>query len=71
MTFSREELEWLDIAIQDNNNYKICVDNDLIAIYKCLNDEGSDWDKVFEFNNFGENFIVQLLNYVGCLANKA
>lgn len=32
MNLSEEELEWLELAIEDNNKYHISVDNDCISI---------------------------------------
>jgi len=59
-----EEIEWLDIAREDNNGYKAVVDNDAIWIETI--DENPECR--FTFDNYGQDFIVQLLNYIGCNA---
>ena len=61
MSFTEQELKWLELAIEDNDKYHISVDNDCISI--------DEWDSVFVFNNYGQDLIVQLFNYIGCNAN--
>lgn len=70
MQLSKKEIEWLQLAIEDNNKYHIEVDNDLISIDKCIDEENDEWDSVFVFDNYGHDLIVQLFNYIGCNADS-
>ena len=70
MNLNKEELEWLQLAIGDNNEYHIAVDNYCISIDECVDEENDDWDSVFVFNNYGQDLIVQLFNYIGCNAKE-
>ena len=63
MNFSEEEIEWIKLAVENNNDYHIIVDNDCIYI-----EETDECECVFTFNSFGQDFIVNLLNYIGCNA---
>lgn len=36
---------------------------------ECVDEENDEWDSVFVFNNYGQDLIVQLFNYIGCNAN--
>ena len=66
MVLTEQELDWLQLAIEDNNKYHISVDNDCISIDECVDEENDEWDSVFVFNNYGQDLIVQLFNYIGC-----
>ena len=69
MQLIQEEIDWLRLAIEDNYNYRVSVDNDCVFIDKRIDDDiWVDWECVFTFNNYGYEFIVQLLNYIGCNA---
>lgn len=68
MNLSKEELEWLQLAIEDNNTYRIEVDNDGICIDKCVDKDNDEWECAFTFNNYGQELLVQLFNYIGCNA---
>ena len=68
MNFTEQEIEWLKLAIEDNNKYHIAVDNDCISIDECVDEENDEWDSVFVFNSYGYEFAMQLLNYIGCNA---
>lgn len=69
MNLTQEEIDWLRLVIEDNYNYRVSVDNDCVFIDKRINDDmWDDWEYVFTFNNYGYEFIVQLLNYIGCNA---
>ena len=46
MTLNREELEWLQLAIEDNNKYHVAVDNDCISIDECIDEENDEWEYV-------------------------
>lgn len=66
---SKEEIEWLELAIEHNGTYHLVVDNDCVWIEQFGEDAGyDDWHEVFTFDNYGQEFIVQLLNYIGCHA---
>lgn len=66
---SKEEIKWLQLAIEHNGMYHIVVDNDCVWIEQYgIVQEDENWHVVFTFNNYGYEFIVQLLNYIGCHA---
>lgn len=69
MSFTEQELKWLELAIEDNDKYHISVDNDYISIDECIDEENDEWDSVLVFDNYGQDLIVQLFNYIGCNAN--
>lgn len=66
MNLTQEEIDWLQLAIESNYNYRISVDNDCVFINERVGLD--DWECVFTFNNYGYEFIVQLLSYIGCNA---
>lgn len=70
MQLSKKEIKWLQLAIEDNDKYHISVDNDLISIDECIDEENDEWDSVFVFDNYGQDLIVQLFNYIGCYADR-
>lgn len=70
MNFRRGEAEWLQLAIEDNNKYRIAVDNDGVYIMECIDEESGEWDSVYVFDNYGQDLIVQLFNYIGCNADR-
>jgi hypothetical protein len=57
---NRVEIEWLEEMKKNPSNYKIVVDNDSVWI-----DSVADEDCVFQFNEFGQDFIVSILNHMG------
>ena len=59
---TKEEREWLR-KIKDNPSYKIVVDNDSIWIDGLIED-----DMVFEFQSYGQDFIVDMMNELGYFA---
>lgn len=69
MVLSQNEIDWLQLAIEDNNKYHISVDNDCISIDECVDEEDDEWDSVYVFENYGQDLIVKLFNYIGCNAN--
>ena len=69
MTFSKNELDWIQLAINDNNKYHISVDNDCISINECIDEKNDEWHSVYVFDNYGQDLIVQLFNYIGCNAD--
>lgn len=66
MCLTQEEIDWLEMAISNNYHYRISVDNDCVFIDERIADD--EWECVFTFNNYGYEFIVQLLKYIGCNA---
>lgn len=66
---NKKEVEWLQLAIENNNKYHIAVDNDCISIDECVDEENDEWDSVFVFDNYGYELLVQLFNYIGCNAD--
>ena len=54
-----QERDWL-LKIKGNPNYKIVVDNDSIWIDGLIED-----DMVFEFQSYGQDFIVDMMNELG------
>ena len=69
MRFNEPEVLWIFKAISDHDRYRISVDNDCISIDECIDDENDEWDSVYVFENYGQNLIVQLFNYIGCNAD--
>ena len=69
MAFSKNELDWIQLAINDNNKHRISVDNDCISIDECIDEKNDEWDSVYVFDNYGQDLIVQLFNYIGCNAD--
>ena len=57
---NKKEIEWLEEMRKNPSNYKIIVDNDSIWI-----DSLADEDCVFQFSDFGQDFIVNILNHMG------
>ena len=70
MTLNNEEIEWLKLAIEDNNKFHISVNNDGVFINECVNEETGEWQTVFVFEKNNQELIVQLFNYIGCNASK-
>ena len=56
------EKEWLDKCKVDNR-YIVQVDNDCIFVV-----DTEKWECVFEFDDYGTDFIVELLGHVGIVA---
>lgn len=66
--FNEEEIEWLRMATR-YNSYHIEVDNDCVWIEQYHDDDYGQWtEEVFTFDDYGQDFIVKLLNYIGCYA---
>lgn len=68
---SEIEIEWLKLAISDNNKYRITVDNDCVYIDECIDEVADEWDSPFSFRYYGTDFIIQLLSYIGCQVQPA
>lgn len=67
MEFTKIEIEWIKKAIDNSDRYMISIDNDCISVDEYIEDEDC-WDSVYVFDNYGQDFIVKLLNYIGCNA---
>lgn len=65
MRFNEPEVLWIFKAISDRDRYRIAVDNDCISI----DEKNDEWDSVYVFENYGQDLIVQLFNYIGCNAD--
>lgn len=70
MVFTEQELDWLQLTIENNDKYRISVDNDCISIDECIDEENDEWESAYTFDNYGQDLIVQLFNYIGCNANR-
>ena len=69
MRFNEPEVLWIFKAISDHDRYRISVDNDYISIDECIDEENDEWDSAYVFDNYGQDLIVQLFNYIGCNAD--
>lgn len=69
MIFNKNELKWLELAIKNHDKYHVSVDNDMISIDECIDEDNDEWDSVLVFDNYGQDLIVQLFNYIGCHAD--
>ena len=69
MRFNEPEVLWIFKAISDQDRYRIAVGNDCISIDECIDEENDEWDSVYVFDNYGQDLIVQLFNYIGCNAD--
>ena len=69
MRFNEPEVLWIFKAISDHDRYRISVDNDCISIDECIDEENDEWDSAYVFDNYGQDLIVQLFNYIGCNAD--
>jgi hypothetical protein len=71
--FTEEEKKWIDKCKKFPTLYQIVVDNDSIWIDGLSDDVGDDklHDTTFEFSfhDYGEDFILNLLKYIGCSAD--
>lgn len=69
---SKRDIKLLNKAIIEKDKYKIQVDNDSIILYeeKEIEDSNEEFDEYYEnFDSFGEDFIVDLLQYLGADAD--
>lgn len=65
---NKEDKQWLKKCIDNPHKYKIFVDNDGIFIVDTEKQKNEDvWgdDVVHTFWNFGYDFVVDLLEYLG------
>lgn len=62
---SEKDIKLLKKAIEQREKYKISVNNDVISVYEEVDDDG----EYENFENFGMDFIVDLLQYLGADAD--
>lgn len=55
--------QWLIKCINNPKRYKIYVDNDDIFI---VDQDSEEEEVLYSFDNFGYDFIVDLLNFLQC-----
>lgn len=63
---SEKDIKLLKKAIEQREKYKISVDNDVILVYEKVDDDDGEYET---FENFGTDFIVDLLQYLGADAD--
>lgn len=63
---SEKDIKLLKKAIEQREKYKISVDNDVILVYEEVDDDDGEYET---FENFGTDFIVDLLQYLGADAD--
>lgn len=72
MIFSEKDKKLLEEVLKNDNRY-ISVDNDEIYVWRKIIDKETgtelDTEVVGTFEYWGEEFIVQLLNYIGAKAD--
>ena len=61
MKFNKKDMDLLFKALTESERYKIVVDNDNVCL--CSIDEDDDYYESFE--DYGRDFIVNLLNTLG------
>ncbi|MBS7020382.1 MAG: hypothetical protein KH135_00715 [Firmicutes bacterium] len=61
--FSKEDKKWIEKCKKYPSKYKIYVDNDMIFVEDVFTEES-----IYTFEYFDYDFIVQVLNYIGCNA---
>jgi len=68
--FSKKDKFWLEKCKSNPKTYRIYVDNDNIYVEYIYPDGelGSDLGDsyAYTFDNYGQDFIIQILNYLGC-----
>lgn len=64
---NKQDAEWLHKCIDDPERYKIYVDNDDIFVVEITKDDPNGMDSIVlhTFTNFGYDFVVDILNYLG------
>jgi hypothetical protein len=71
--FTDKEKEWIERCKKFPTLYEVVVDNDSVWINglpdEIDNDGLQDSTYEFTFNDYGQDFIVNLLKYIGCNAD--
>ena len=64
---NKQDTEWLQKCLDDPERYKIYVDNDDIFVVEITEEDpdGMDSDVNYSFSNFGDDFALSLLEYLG------
>lgn len=64
---NKEDKEWLQKCLDDPKRYKIYVDNDDIFVVEITKEDpdGMNSDVNYSFSNFGYDFALSLLKYLG------
>ena len=63
----KEDVKWLQKCLDDPKRYKIYVDNDDIFVVEITKEgpDGMNSDVNYSFSNFGYDFALSLLEYLG------
>ena len=64
---TKEDKEWLQKCLDDPKRYKIYVDNDDIFVVEITEEDPDGMDSAvnYSFSNFGYDFALSLLEYLG------
>ena len=64
---NKEDKEWLQKCLDDPKKYKIYVDNDDIFVVEVTKEDPDGMDSAvnYSFSNFGYDFALSLLEYLG------
>lgn len=64
---NKKDKEWLKKTLDNPEGYKIYVDNDDVFVVEVTKEDpdGIDSDVIYTFSNFGYDFIVGILEYLG------
>lgn len=64
---NEKDIKWLQMCLDNPERYKIYVDNDDIFVVEITKDDpdGMESAVMHSFSNFGYDFIVDILNYLG------
>ena len=63
---SDNDAKWIDLCESLNKKFKIIVDNDKAYVVDTTTDE-----EFYTFSEYGLQFAVGLLRYIGCNAEEA
>ena len=63
---SDNDVKWIDLCESLNKKFKIIVDNDEVCVVDTATNE-----EVYIFTEFGRQFALGLLRYIGCNAEEA
>ena len=67
---SEKDSKLLGLVIANRDKYIITVDNDNISIYE-KDTEDIEGSFVGDFDSFGDEFICEMFNYLGCNVERA
>lgn len=63
---SDNDAKWIDLCESLNKKFKIILDNDEVYVVDTATNE-----HVYTFTEFGRQFALGLLRYIGCNAEEA